>query len=196
MSLDVDVVVSLHDVSSLAWCRVWPVPRILVQSENTCAYISTRHISIHLQRDFSLELRVRPAQADTSYFARFGTISARVLKIRDFGTCLWASCSTFRIDLTHKSSCKLINQDHWKASALKSFSECHCASQGTGIVTFCQDLSIIYPKLPRDFTGIYHGIWRQSRLRKDGWHQHSTIQNVYVPCIQFSIAYIEDITSQ
>ena len=142
MNLDVDVVASSCEVSSLSWCRVWPVPRILVQSENTCAYISTRHIPIHLQRYFSLELCVRPAEADTSYFARLWTISGRVLRIRDFGTCLWAGCSTFQIGLTHKSSCKLINQDHLKASALEFFSECDCASQGTGLVTFYQYLAI------------------------------------------------------
>ena len=136
MNLNVDVVASLHDISSLAWCRVWPGPRILVQLENTCAYISTRHIRIHLQEDFSLELCVRPAEADTSYFARLWTISGRVLKIRDFGTCLWAGYSTFQSGLTHKPSCKLINQDHLKASALEFFSECDCASQGTGLVTF------------------------------------------------------------
>ena len=138
MNLDVDVIASLRVMSSLMWCRVWPVPGILVQSENTCAYISTRHIPIHLQRDFSLGVCMRPAQADTSYSAWFWTIYGRVLKIRDFGTCIWASCFTFQIGLTHKSSYKLTNQDHLKASALDFFSECDCASQRTGLVTFPQ----------------------------------------------------------
>ena len=87
---------------------------------------------------FVSEAVQRPAEADTSYFGWFWTISGRVLKIRDFGICLWAGCSTFQIGLTHKSSYKLKIQDHLKASALDFFSECDCASQGTGLINFYQ----------------------------------------------------------
>ena len=65
-------------------------------------------------------------------FARF--LFELLLKIHDLGTSLWASCFTFQICLTHKSSYKLKIQENLKASALEFFSECDCVSQCTGLV--------------------------------------------------------------